>query len=87
MDSNVRQRGSTLRRLLYGALAMFLTTSWWAGFLDEYLWPPERVTLSIENVLSNPPPRPEDRFRVVLSWLENDKSGDDTQIAPISILR
>ena len=65
------------------ALAIALTillTTWWTGFIDESLWPHERVMLSIENVLWAPPPRPEDRFRVALSWLENDKSGDDTQI-------
>ena len=78
-DSHVRQRGSKLWLLQSGALTLLLTT-WWTGFLNEYLWPPERVVLSIENVLWGPPPQPEDRFRVVLCWLENDKSGDDTQI-------
>ena len=79
-DSNVRQRGFTPWLLLSGALTLLLGSTWWAGFLNEYLWPPERVVLSIENFLWGPPPRPEDRFRVVLCWLENDKSGDDTQI-------
>ena len=77
--SDLRQRGFTLRHLLAGALTLFLTT-WWAGFLNEYLWPPERVLLSIENLRGSPPPRPEHRFRVVLCWLDNDTSGDDTQI-------
>ena len=78
-DSKVQLLGFNLWFLLVPAFALLLTT-WWNGFLDEYLWPHERVVLSIENFLWDPPPRPEDRFRVVLSWLENDKSGDDTQI-------
>ena len=84
-DSSVRQRGSKLwppsilSAVLSAALILFLTT-WLAGFLNEYLWPPEQVTLAIENSLWSEPQRPENRFRVVLCWLENDKSGNDTQI-------
>ena len=80
-DSSVRQQGSKLwlASILSTALMLFLTT-WWAGFLNEYLLPPEQVALAIANSLSGEPQRPEDRFRVVLCWLENDKSGDDTQI-------
>ena len=78
-DSNPRQRGSKFWLLLVGALTLLLT-SWWTGVLDEYLWPPEQAVLAIENSLRAEPQRPEDRFRVVLCWLENDKSGDDTQI-------
>ena len=81
--SNLRLRGSKLQRRLASALTLLLTAlvvTWWTGFLNEYLWPPERVMLFIENFLGSQPPRPEDRFRVVLCWLDNDKSGDDTQI-------
>ena len=80
--SGVRLRGFMrwIRSRSFAVLAILLTTltTWWIGVLNEYLWPPERVVLSIENFLGGKPQRPEDRFRVVLSWLENDKSGDDT---------
>ena len=78
-DSEVPRRRSRLLSLLLGAIGLVLVT-WWTGFIDYILWPPARVVLTIRNVVSEPPPRPEDRFRVVLSWLENDASGTDTQI-------
>ena len=78
-DSEVPRRRSILLSLSLGAIGLVLVT-WWTGFTDYILWPPARVVLTIRNVVSEPPPRPEDRFRVVLSWLENDTSGTDTQI-------
>ena len=38
---------------------------------------PERVMLSLENVWRGKPQSAEDRFRVVLCWLENDPDGDN----------
>ena len=78
-DSNPRQRSSKFWLIPAGALTLLLTNSW-TGVLDEYLWPPEQVTLAIGNSLWGKPQRSEDRFRIVLCWLENDKSGDDTQV-------
>ena len=42
---------------------------------DGYLWGPERVTLWFENVRRGESQPVEDRFRVVLCWLENDPDG------------
>ena len=58
-----------------GLLTAFIT-SWWTDFLNEGLWRPERVTLLLENVRRGTPQPVEDRFRVVLCWLENDPSGN-----------
>ena len=57
-----------------------------AGFLNQFLPPPKRAWLALKNLwlaLKNlrrdNPPRPEDSSRIVLCWLENDSSGDDTR--------
>ena len=44
----------------------------------QFLPPPQRVWLAIANAFKTRSPRPEQRFRLVLCWLENDRSGRDT---------
>ena len=50
---------------------------WWKGFLKEYLPSPKRVVLALRNVREGKARPIEDRFRVVLCWLENDPNGDN----------
>ena len=62
-----------------GSVLVAFITSWAAGFFNQLLPPPSRALLSLENVLRSDSQRPEDGFRVVLSWLEDDSSGKDTK--------
>ena len=68
-------------RWFYRLLAFLFMgiASWWAGFLNEYLPSPERLMLSLENIRRSVAHPAEDRFRVVLCWLENDPSGENTR--------
>ena len=53
--------------------------AWLRGFLNQFLPPPKQAWLALKNLRWDNPPRPEDSFRIVLCWLENDSSGDDTR--------
>ena len=64
---------------------MEVLVAWLKGFLNQFL-PPQRAWLAIANSLlaittgfRTEPPSPEDRFRVVLCWLEDDTTGRDTK--------
>ena len=52
--------------------------AWWLGFLKQYLPGPKRAMLLLKNVLRSRAHASEDRFRIVLCWLENDPNGDNT---------
>ena len=54
-------------------------TAWLTGFLSRFVPvpPPARVRLALKNPWRNLQ-HPKDSFRVVLCWLQNDRSGDDT---------
>ena len=69
-----KQFRKRLLKVLAGLAAAFVS-AWWAGVFDGYLWGPERVTLWFENVRRGESQPVEDRFRVVLCWLENDPDG------------
>ena len=62
------------------ALMIFVGGYWSKGFRDEYLPSFNRIILALKNILRRKPQRTQDRFRVVLCWLENDKDGDNTKI-------
>ena len=64
----------------FGAIFAATLAAWLKGFLNQFLPPPQRVWLVITNRFETKPPRPEDRFRFVLCWLEDDTSGRDTKI-------
>ena len=62
--------------------ASFLTlfVSWVTEFLHRFDYPPERAGLAVSLLFRwEEPQRLEDRFRVVLCWLEGDSWGDDTR--------
>ena len=59
-------------------LVVAVFTAWLMGFFTQFLPPPQRARLAIENAFKARSPLPEKRFRLVLCWLENDSSGRDT---------
>ena len=67
-----------LSYFVIGAIAA-VSAAWLRGFLNQFLPPPKRAWLALKNLLRDNPPRPENSFRIVLCWLENDLSGDDTK--------
>ena len=66
--------------LFWGVSVLLAALSiWLTGFLNTHLPGPERVTLFLQNVLLGDALPREDRFRIVLCWLEDDPHGDDTR--------
>ena len=69
-----------------GLVSVGALAAWLKGFLSQFLPPPQRAWLAIANGLfaittgfRTEPPSPEDRFRFVLCWLEDDTTGRDTK--------
>lgn len=73
--SNIK-RMKTLGVIVLTAIATLIVT--WAADL-RFDWPPQQILLALENFRLHERQRSEDRFRIVLCWLEDDKSGDDTR--------
>ena len=44
-------------------------------FVGQFLPSPQQVRLAITNAFKSKSPRPEQRFRLVLCWLKNDRAG------------
>ena len=61
-----------------GAIAVAAFGTWLKLFFGQFLPSPQQVRLAIANAFKNRSPRPEQRFRLVLCWLENDRAGRDT---------
>ena len=59
------------------------SVAWLMGALDAYIWPPARVQLALENYRSDDPQPPEDGFRIVLCWLEDDSGKDGETVARV----
>ena len=57
-----------------------LAAAWLSGFFKRYVPSPRRSLLAFANVGYAKTRRPDDRFRFVLSWLENDPDGDNGSI-------
>ena len=76
-EADATTTGGKLLWWILGAICMGLV-AWWKGFLKEYLPGPKRVVLALNNVLRCKVQASEDRFRIVLCWLENDPNGDNT---------
>ena len=66
-----------LRGIVLAAFAA-VTLTWLTGFLNPFLPSPDRVTLALANLGSRHLEPAEDRFRVVLTWLDADHTGADT---------
>ena len=58
-----------------------LLVPWLSGAFNSYMLSPQRAFLVVSNFVENvrPQPLPEEHFHVVLSWLEDDGSGDSTK--------
>ena len=61
-----------------GSVVTVLVVTWLTGVLNRFVPPPERAWLALKNLWRNLQ-HPEDSFRVVLCWLENDTSGNDAR--------
>lgn len=66
-------------RSIVAAALCTLIAAWVTGFLDHHVPTPARAWLALENAWQNKPQHSEDGFRIVLCWLEDDSSGDDTK--------
>ena len=67
---------SVLRHV--ATIALTLIAAWSTGILEK-LPSVGQTWLALGNTTRFEPQRAEDGFRIVLSWLENDRSGDDTR--------
>ena len=65
---------------LFYTVVLSVIVAWFKGFLSQFLPvpPPKKVRLAFKNHWRDPQ-HPEDNFRIVLCWLENDRSGGDTR--------
>ena len=56
-----------------------LITVWFSEGFVQVVPSPAQLFLRVENALSATPSRTDESFRIVLCWLENDWSGEDTR--------
>ena len=56
-----------------------LVTVWFSEGFVQIVPSPARLSLRVQNALSATPSRTDESFRIVLCWLENDWSGEDTR--------
>ena len=68
----------TVPAVWIGCIVAAALAAWIKGFFKQFLPPPQRARLAIANVRKARSPRPEQRFRLALCWLENDGTGRDT---------
>ena len=68
----------TVPAVWIGGIVAAALAAWIKGFFKQFLPPPQRVWLAISNVFKTRSPLPEQRFRLVLCWLEKDGAGRDT---------
>ena len=60
------------------AIVLAVLRGWLKGFFTQFLPSPQRTWLAIANAFKSRPPLPEQRFRLVLCWLQHDAAGRDT---------
>ena len=63
-----------------GPLFVAVLGAWLLGYLNEFVPSPVRTWLAATNLLSTKQASSDDRFRLVLCWLQNDRDGNDTRI-------
>ena len=76
-----REESSVLKRFgvyLASVIAAVIAV-WLTGVFNQFLPSPERTRLAVENIWTEDSQRPEEGFRIVLCWLENDSNGVDTK--------
>ena len=61
-----------------------LLVAWLGGLMNQVVPAPARAWLLAGNLVSDDLPRPDDGFRIVLCWLENDDSGFDTRLVELA---
>ena len=61
-----------------GGIVVVVFGTWLKLFFGQFLPLPQQVRLAISNAFETRSPRPEQRFRLMLCWLENDRAGRDT---------
>ena len=61
-----------------GTIVVAVFGTWLKLFFGQFLPSPQQVRLAIANAFKTRSPRPEQRFRLALCWLENDRAGRDT---------
>ena len=72
-------------RGILGSLLSTLLVSWLTGIFNSYMPSPQRALLGAKNFVNKawrcvrPQPLSEERFHVVLSWLEDDSNGESTK--------
>ena len=66
------------------AVIVGLLVAWLGGLMNQVVPAPARARLLVENLFSDDYPRPDDGFRIVLCWLENDHSGFDTRLVELA---
>ena len=68
----------TVPAVWIGVIVAAALAAWIKGFFKQFLPSPQRARLAIANVRKARSPRPEQRFRLALCWLEKDGAGRDT---------
>ena len=69
---------------IVSAVIVGLVVAWSVGLMNQVVPAPARARLLVENLFSDNHPRPDDGFRIVLCWLENDDSGFDTRLVELA---
>ena len=72
-------RLGTITTAVITSLITALLVVWFSEAFVHVVPSPQRLYLRAQNALSATPSRADDSFRIVLCWLENDWSGDDTK--------
>ena len=72
-------RLGTIATSIIASLITALVVVWFSEALVQQVPSPQRLVLRIQNSLSAIPSRADDGFRIVLCWLENDWSGENTR--------
>ena len=72
-------RLGTITTSVITSLITALVVVWFSEALVQIIPSPQRLLLRVQNALSATPSRTDESFRIVLCWLENDWSGENTR--------
>ena len=68
---------NNIAKFVLGPVFVVLVGAWFLGYLNEFV---ARTGLMTTNFLITKQASSDDRFRLVLCWLQNDRDGNDTRI-------